>query len=123
MKKSKAGRKKSKAGTKAGEKVDFWIFLAGSKKSWSFFAQFSLSTLSGSTFVANHMRSACASARAREERQILTNRSRVSFARVLARGARGPAQVGSTRDRRSMYICDTRRRPRRAAGSVEHAAF
>jgi hypothetical protein len=48
MKKSKAGRKKSKAGTKAGEKVDFWNFLAGSKKSWSFFAEFSLSALRGS---------------------------------------------------------------------------
>jgi hypothetical protein len=44
MKKSKAGRKKSKAGTKAGEKVDFWNFLA-IQEILEFFCSILLSTL------------------------------------------------------------------------------
>jgi hypothetical protein len=43
---------------------------------------------SGAKLAYNHMREARARARAREERQLPTNRTRVSFARVLARGAR-----------------------------------
>ena len=66
-------------------------------------------------YTQSHARSACASARAREERQFPTNRTRVSFARVLERvdrqknnlsqnPARAPkrvsasAHVGSARD-------------------------
>jgi hypothetical protein len=37
MKKSKAGRKKSKAGTKAGEKVDFWNFFGWIQEILEFF--------------------------------------------------------------------------------------
>ena len=49
----------------------------------------------GYIYRKSHARSACASARAREERQFPTNRTRVLFARVLARGARGPAKKHS----------------------------
>jgi len=96
-------------------------------------------------YALNHTREARARARTRARSasfppiQVVRARlTRVSFARVLARGARlqankqsfakhkarapkrvsASAHVGSARDRCLIYVCDRRRRPRRAAGRV-----